>query len=110
TWGLLTTTYYTFLPSFIFILAGAPLVERTQENEKLKSILSIVTAAVVGVVLNLTLYFGKAVLFPDGIGAAPDLFSMIWLIISFIALFLFKMNMIAWIGLSALAGILCQLF
>lgn len=108
--GLLTTTYYTFLPSFIFILVGAPFVERTQENEKLKSILSIVTAAVVGVVLNLTLYFGRAVLFPGGIQMSPDEFSIIWLIISFIALFRFKMNMITWIVVSALAGILYQLF
>ncbi|HEY3429426.1 MAG TPA: chromate efflux transporter [Cyclobacteriaceae bacterium] len=110
TWGLLTTTYYTFLPSFIFILGGAPLVERTQENEKLKSILSIVTAAVVGVVLNLTLYFGKAVLFPNGIRTAPDPFSVMWLMISFVALFRFKINMVAWIGISALAGLLYQLF
>lgn len=108
TLGLLTTTFYTFLPSFIFILVGAPVVERTQENEKLKSILSIVTAAVVGVVLNLTIYFGKAVLFPTGIATSPDLFSMAWLIVSFLALYRFKVNMIPWIGISALAGIAYQ--
>jgi chromate transporter len=110
TWGLLTTTFYTFLPSFVFILVGAPLVERTQENEKLKSILSIVTAAVVGVVLNLTIYFGKAVVFPNDILTSPDLFSLVWLIVSFIMLFRFKVNMILWIAISALAGMVYHLF
>ncbi len=56
TLGLCATTFYTFLPCFLFILAGAPLIERTQENKQVKQILSIVTAAVVGVVLNLTIY------------------------------------------------------
>lgn len=110
TLGLLTTAFYTFLPSFIFILVGAPLVERTQENESLKSILSIVTAAVVGVVLNLTIYLGKAVIFPDGIQSWPDLFSLVWLVVSFVALFRFKVNMIGWIGISAAAGFIYQLF
>lgn len=109
TLGLVTTAFYTFLPSFIFILVGAPLVERSQENEKLKAVLSIVTAAVVGVVLNLTIYFGKAVLFPNGIHSMPDVFSIVWLLISFIALYKFKVNMIGWIGISAGAGLLYQL-
>ncbi len=108
TLGLATTAFYTFLPSFIFILVGAPLVERTQEKERLKSILAIVTAAVVGVVLNLTIYFGKAVLFPSGIHSLPDGFSIAWLIVSFIALYRFKVNIIVWIGISAVAGFLYQ--
>jgi chromate transporter len=62
--GLLTTTYYTFLPCFLFVLAGAPIIEKTQANPKLKAVLGIVTAAVVGVILNLTVYFGKAVILP----------------------------------------------
>ena len=109
TLGLTTTAFYTFLPSFIFILVGAPLVERTQENEKLKAVLSIVTAAVVGVVLNLTIYFGKAVLFPNGIHSMPDIFSVVWLLTSSVALYRFKMNMILWIGVSAAAGMIYQL-
>jgi len=109
TLGLVTTAFYTFLPSFIFILVGAPLVERTQENVKLKAVLSIVTAAVVGVILNLTIYFGKAVLFPNGIHSMPDAFSIVWLLISFIALYRFKVNMIGWIGISAGAGLVYQL-
>jgi chromate transporter len=109
TLGLTTTAFYTFLPSFIFILVGAPFVEHTKDNEKLKSVLSIITAAVVGVVLNLTIYFGKAVLFPLGIQTWPDPFSIVWLVISFVALYRFNFNMIKWIGMSALAGLLYQI-
>jgi len=105
--GLLTTTFYTFLPCFFFIFAGAPLIERTQENKKVKEILSLVTAAVVGVVLNLTFYLGKAVIFPEGSELAGlDYFSLGWVVISFFAMYRFKINMITWIGISAVFGLL----
>lgn len=105
--GLFITTYYTFLPSFFFILAGAPLIEMTQHNEKLKSILNYVTAAVVGVILNLTLYIATAVMFPDGINLGKiNFISLIWIAISLIALYYFKVNLIKWIGVSAVAGLL----
>jgi chromate transporter len=103
TLGLLTTAYYTFLPCFLFIFIGAPLVEKTKEDLKLKAILAIITAAVVGVILNLTLYFGKAVLFPPGHGSV-DWFALLWLIVSFVALYRLKINMILWIAISAMAG------
>lgn len=109
TLGLVTTAFYTFLPSFIFILVGAPFVERTKDNVNLKAVLTIVTSAVVGVILNLTLYLGKAVLFPKGIQHLPDLFSMAWLVVSIFALYRFKISMITWIGMSALAGLLYSL-
>lgn len=104
-WGLLLTTYFTFLPCFIFILVGAPVIERTKEDLRIKAILSVVTAAVVGVVLNLTLYFSKSVLI---VGESPDWFATGWLIVSFVALYRFGINMIAWIGISALAGFIYQ--
>lgn len=104
TLGLLTTAFYTFLPSFLFIFIGAPFVEKTKDNEKLKLVLSIITAGVVGVVLNLTIYLGKAVIFPGGF-PSMDWFAICWLVISFIAMFKFKLNMILWIGVSALAGL-----
>jgi chromate transporter len=107
--GLTATAFYTFLPSFIFILVGAPFVEHTKDNERLKSILSIITAAVVGVILNLTLYFGQAVLFPNGLQRMPDVFSLAWLILSFIALFRFNINMITWIAVSASIGLFYQM-
>lgn len=104
TLGLLTTAFYTFLPSFLFIFVGAPFVEGTKDNERLKLILSIITAGVVGVVLNLTIYLGKAVLFPVGFPVV-DWFAAFWLIVSFAAMYKFKVNMILWIAVSALAGL-----
>lgn len=105
--GLFTTTYYTFLPSFLFIFIGAPLIEKTQNNLKLKSTLSIITAAVAGVILNLTVYFAIAVIFPDVNNLSyVNLFSLSWILISFILLYFYKINMIKWIGISAVAGIL----
>ncbi|WP_205502967.1 chromate efflux transporter [Rufibacter psychrotolerans] len=105
--GLFTTTFYTFLPCFFFILAGAPFIERTRGNSAIKSILGVVTAAVVGVILNLTVYFGTAVLFPAGVALASlDYFALAWIIISFLAMYRFKVGMIPWIGVSALAGLL----
>jgi chromate transporter len=66
--------------------------------------LSIITAAVVGVILNLTIYLGKAVLFPRL--EEPDWFSLAWLLVSFLALFRFKLNMMLWIAISACVGLL----
>jgi chromate transporter len=104
--GLLTTTFYTFLPCFIFIFLGAPFIEKTQHNPKIKALLSVVTAAVVGVVLNLTIYFGKAVVFPKQLSLqSVDYFSLLWIIASFVAMYRFKIGMITWIALSAAAGL-----
>jgi chromate transporter len=109
--GLLATTYYTFLPCFVFILVGAPLIERTQHNAHLKAVLSIITAAVVGVVLNLAVYLGRAVLFPAGRFDFANLHwpSLVWLLISLVALYRLKLNMILWIGISAGVGLLYYL-
>jgi chromate transporter len=106
TLGLITTTFYTFLPCFLFILLGAPMIERTQENKKIKEILALVTAAVVGVILNLTIYLGKAVIFPTTISfAGLDYAALSWTIVSFIAMNRFKIGMITWIGISAFFGL-----
>jgi len=108
--GLVTTTFYTFLPCFIFIFIGAPIIERTQENKKVKEILALVTAAVVGVILNLTIYLGKAVIFPTEISfTALDYISLAWTVVSFIAMYRFKINMITWIGVSAVFGLVYYL-
>ncbi|MGL2967166.1 chromate efflux transporter [Flavobacterium sp. XGLA_31] len=106
TLGLLTTTFYTFLPCFLFIFIGAPIIERTQQNKKIKEILALVTAAVVGVILNLTLYLGKAVIFPKIVSLdLVDGVSLGWVILSFIALYRFKTRVITWIGVSAVFGL-----
>lgn len=59
-------TWFTFLPSFIFILAGGPLVETTHDDLKFTAPLTAITGAVVGVILNLALFFGYHVLWPEG--------------------------------------------
>jgi len=63
--GSLVATYFTFLPSFFFILLGGPYIEKFRENKKISSSLSAITASVVGVVLNLAVWFGLQVLFPE---------------------------------------------
>ncbi len=104
--GLITTTFYTFLPCFLFIFVGAPIIERTQENKKVKQVLSLVTAAVVGVVLNLTIYLGKAVVFPNEFSLLGlDYITLGWAIISFVAMYRFKIGMMSWIGISAIFGL-----
>jgi chromate transporter len=64
--GAAITTYTTFLPSFLFIFAGAPYVEALRGNRALAGALAAITAAVVGVILNLALLFGSAVLWQTG--------------------------------------------
>ena len=106
TLGLFTTTFYTFLPCFFFILAGAPIIEKTQENNQIRQILGLVTAAVVGVILNLIIYLGKAVLFPENISFIDlNYISLFWIVVSIIILYRFKINIIAWIVISALFGL-----
>jgi chromate transporter len=104
--GLFLTAYYTFLPSFLFILVGAPWVERSKDNFKLKHILSMITAAVVGVILNLTIYIGQSILLTGTLSL--HIFSMTWVMISLLALYRFKLNMIMWIFISGAAGYLFQ--
>ncbi|MGQ9366699.1 chromate efflux transporter [Azospirillum sp. ST 5-10] len=70
--GAALTTYVTFLPCFLFIFAGAPYVERLIHDGRVAAALAAVTAAVVGVILNLGVYLGRAVLLPDG---RPDAFA-----------------------------------
>lgn len=108
--GLLSTTFYTFLPCFLFILVGAPMVEKTKSNTSVKAVLSVVTAAVVGVILNLTVYFGRAVVLREGSDAlAVDYFSLGWIFVSVFAMHRFKVGMIPWIAVSALAGLVMYL-
>ncbi len=108
--GLLTTTFYTFLPCFLFIFVGAPLIERTHENKKIKDMLALSTAAVVGVILNLTIYLGKAVIFPTNFSLAGiDFVALFWTIASFILMHRFKVSMIIMIGISAVLGLIAHL-
>jgi chromate transporter len=110
--ALLMATFYTFLPSFLFILAGAPLIERTRENEQVRKLLQLVSAAVVGVVLNLTIYLAQSVIFNSQVPDWNELnyIALTWIVISIVALHNFKINMIVWIGISGLFGLGLKLF
>ncbi|SHE50077.1 chromate efflux transporter [Pedobacter caeni] len=103
--GLLATTFYTFLPSFLFIFVGGPILERTRGSQVISDVLGFVTAAVVGVILNLTFYLGKDVLFPLGMMLNKiDLMALLWVVISLILIFKFRLNIVWLILLSMLYG------
>lgn len=115
--GLITTTYVTFLPCFLFIFAGAPLIEHTQQNKRISLVLNFVTAAVVGVILNLTIYFAEGVVLGKNITSFSELYSLKinvislgWIAISFFAMYKFKIDMMVWIGISALYGLATYFF
>jgi len=103
-------TWFTFLPSFIFILAGGPFVETTHNNLKFTAPLTAITAAVVGVILNLAMFFGYHVLWPQGFSGHFDIASALIAFSAAIALFKFKRNVIHVIGASALIGLLLKLY
>ena len=97
--GALVTTYVTFLPCFLFIFLGAPYIEILRGNKSLTGALSGVTAAVVGVVLNLALVFGAAVILPHGLAANADWFAAAMSVAAFIALYKFKAEVL-WVVLA----------
>jgi chromate transporter len=98
-------TWFTFLPSFLFILAGGPLVESTHNDLKFTGPLTAITAAVVGVILNLALFFAYHVLWPKGIAGAFDWVSAGIALAAAVALFRYKRSVIEVIGVSALLGL-----
>jgi chromate transporter len=102
-------TWFTFLPSFIFILAGGPLVESTHRNLKFTAPLTAITAAVVGVVLNLALFFGYHLLWPEGFAGAFDVRSALIATGAALMLFKFKRSVMEVIGLCALVGLAVKL-
>ncbi|MBI3143748.1 MAG: chromate efflux transporter [Pseudogulbenkiania sp.] len=102
-------TWFTFLPSFIFILTGGPLVESTHDDIKFTGPLTAITAAVVGVILNLALFFGYHVLWPQGFAGAFDWGSALIALAAVVALFRFKRNVIEVIAACAVAGLLLKM-
>ena len=98
-------TWFTFLPSFIFILAGGPLVESTHNDLKFTAPLTAITAAVVGVILNLAVFFGYHVLWPEGFAGHFDWPSAVLALAAVIALFRFKRTVMQVIAVSALTGL-----
>jgi chromate transporter len=101
-------TWFTFLPSFVFILAGGPLVETTHNDLKFTAPLTAITAAVVGVILNLAMFFGYHVLWPAGFTGQFEWVSAVIAVGAGIALFRYKRNVIHVIGGCALLGLLLK--
>jgi chromate transporter len=108
--GAVVATFFTFLPSYLFILAGAPLVEATHGDLKFTAPLTGITAAVVGVVVNLAVFFAWHVFWPDGTDAAPfagqfQWFAALVALGAFIALWKYKLDILKVIGACAALGL-----
>ncbi|MDM0057071.1 chromate efflux transporter [Variovorax fucosicus] len=98
-------TFFTFLPSFVFILAGGPLVEATHGKLGFTAPLTAITAAVVGVILNLALFFAYHVLWPTGFGGGFDIASALIALAAAIALFRFKVGVMPLLAACGLTGL-----
>jgi len=104
--GACIAALFTFLPSFLFILVGGPAVEATRGDLKFTAPLTGITAAVVGVILNLAVFFAIHVLWPNGTDAYFDWVSAIIGVLAFIALFRFKLGIVQVIVACAIIGFL----
>ena len=102
--GSLVATYFTFLPCFMFIFLGGPYIEKFRHNTRLAAVLSSITAAVVGVVLNLAVWFGLQVLYPPEGGFNG--FAFVLGLAAFAAIQWLKTGMLTVIALSGLAGLI----
>jgi chromate transporter len=102
-------TFFTFLPSFMFIFLGAPFIESTHGNLKFTAPLSGITAAVVGVIANLAVFFAYHVLWPQGLGGHVEWPSLLIGAGAALALFRLKLGVIPVIVLSGLAGLVLRL-
>lgn len=104
--GALITTYVTFLPCFFFIFAGAPYIEAMAGNQRIQAALTGVTAAVVGVILNLAVWFGHKVILPNG---GIDLFALIGAAVSLALLQKFHFPVHYLVPVGAAAGIIWKI-
>ena len=102
-------TFFTFLPSFIFIFMGAPFIETTHGKLKITAPLTAITAAIVGVILNLALFFAYHVFWPQGLSGTVDGFAIGLTVIASVALFRFKLGVIPLILSCAGLGLLFTL-
>ncbi len=104
TLGALITTWVTFVPCFLWIFLGAPYIEKLRGHESLTAALSAVTAAVVGVILNLAIWFGLHVIFPPGRHA--DWFAVLVCATAFVGMLRWRWNIVPVVVGSGLAGLL----
>jgi len=103
--GGAVATFFTFLPSYLFVLVGGPLVEATHGDLKFTAPLTGITAAVVGVILNLAVFFAWHVLWPAGFDGGFEWFSALTGMAAFVALFRYKAGIIPVILACGLAGL-----
>lgn len=108
--GATVATFFTFLPSFWFILAGGPLVEATRNELKFTAPLTAITAAVVGVIMNLAVFFAWHTFWPKASAATPFAPPFEWIpvlvaIAAFLALWKYKQDIMKVIGVCALFGL-----
>ena len=111
--GATVATAFTFLPSFLFILVGGPMIEATRHEIRLTAPLTAITSAVVGVILNLALFFAWHVLWPEASTQAPfvgrfEWFALLMSLAAFIALWRFKVGIIPVIAICAAIGLAVQ--
>jgi chromate transporter len=110
TLGAMITTYATFLPCFLFIFLLAPYIELLANERRLKAVLVGVTAAVVGVIANLAVFFATQVLFPGGVSLQGlDVFAFVVAVVSFIVLQRFKVPIYLMVPVGAVVGMVWTL-
>ncbi len=108
TLGAALSTWATFLPCFLWILLGAPYIERLRDNRRLSAALSAITAAVVGVVLNLAVWFAGHAIIPST--ATVNWFAAATAIAAFIAMVRWKVDILVVVASGATLGIAHKLF
>ena len=107
TLGAFITTWTTFLPCFLYIFLGAPHIEQMRGNVKLTAALSAITAAVVGVVLNLAVWFGLHVLFPANLPV--NWFGVVVCIVAFTGMVKWKRDIIPVVLGTGVLGVIYKL-
>jgi chromate transporter len=103
--GASIATFFTFLPSFVFILVGAPLIESTHGDIRFTAPLTGITAAIVGVIVNLAVFFAWHVFWPQGFDGPIDYFSIVLAVVALVALWRFKAGIIPVIAACGAAGL-----
>jgi chromate transporter len=101
-------TWFTFLPSFVFIFAGGPIIESTHGQVGFTAPLTGITAAIVGVIVNLAVFFAVHVFWPAGFAGAFEWPAAIIGVLALLALFRFKVGVIPLIAASGAAGLLLK--
>lgn len=108
--GASVATWFTFLPSFVFILLGGPFIESTHGNLRLTAPLTGITAAVVGVIVNLAAFFAYHVLWPEGFGSRFEWASAVIAVAALVAIVRYKAGVIPVILACGLAGLAWRYF